>query len=499
SLVFCDRFNTVIEHDVLPTSLTSLCFGLHFNQCLDSPGLLPPSLTSFTYLGLHDIKPGVLPKSLKELVLGAFDHDLTPDTLPSSITRLTFGMFNRTILEGVLPASLIHLTFGYQFNRQLLPGSLPQSLQHLNMGYMFKHDILPSTLPSSLQSLIFSETFHLSIEHVQLPPSLTKLRFGYLFEGGLPAILPPSLTHLEFGACFNQAISGALPDTMSTLIFSEAYTHVMHEGILRPSLTKLCMGLNANKELKPGMLPQTLTDLTLGASFNVQFNKGSLPASLISLRLGSLYNQPFNQGVLPVSLKHMSFGTCFKSMIEFPNQLQSLKIASTDQLHYLQQLPSSAQSVHITNIETNSKLTLPFFAQPPAPTRLSLLSAKLYSHSSIRPEHFDLNGKAVQVQLVQSMAAKVPNVENYRLTIRVKYDSNPLDNALHFRHLDEQHLLYVLISDHWSSPEQTCLYGIIPVLLEKDVEALWKPLFGPKSRKQPPKEGNAISSFLSSL
>ncbi|GAM17989.1 hypothetical protein SAMD00019534_011640 [Acytostelium subglobosum LB1] len=247
-LNFGSSFSRPIFRDTLPPSLLELKFGLSFNQSIDSIsalpslttllfngscnfkqpitiGSLPQSLTMMTYAN-STLGPGVLPSSMRSLVLYSVDHHLEPGALPTSLTKLVLSTTH-------VPRSLhlclhiVKLTMGYSFDQDIVAGSLPKALTSLTFGYYFNSNIHLNALPVTLHKLTFGYHFDRLLHTDVLPKSLRVLRFGDHFDKPLAGSLPPSLTHLALGRSFDTPIDGndVLPPSIQHLDLGYSFSH----------------------------------------------------------------------------------------------------------------------------------------------------------------------------------------------------------------------------------------------------------------------------------
>ncbi|GAM27225.1 hypothetical protein SAMD00019534_104000 [Acytostelium subglobosum LB1] len=144
SLKFGDRFNKALSLEAFPSSLTSLEIGTSFDHSLE--GVLPSSLRTLVLLTGHcELRPTTLPRSLTSLMVGpTFMQFLVKDVLPPTLISLTFDRdFNMPLLADVLPSSLTHLTLGLHFGSELV---LPPSVTHLTIGYFSQFKYVQSTV-----------------------------------------------------------------------------------------------------------------------------------------------------------------------------------------------------------------------------------------------------------------------------------------------------------------------------------------------------------------
>jgi len=255
-------FNTIINNDNLPKSLTALTLGEEYSKPIKE---LPSQLK---YLKLHDWNPMVININSENLETLCVKNVTSchccmgmPVFIPSQIKYLRItGFIQKTLYfnEG-----LVSLTLSYRcFDNFKI---LPKTLKYLRL---MDFDGLLEDL-HSVDTLMLDDY---SKELKNLPSTLTCLHLGHKFNNNLQ--LPESLQTLIIGNLFNQDIQ----------------------------------------------LPKTLTSLTLGNMYNKSLNQ--LPESLIELSVGDSFNQCFT--MLP-KLKKLTLGFAYNSSIKkFPSTLESL-------------------------------------------------------------------------------------------------------------------------------------------------------------------------------
>jgi hypothetical protein len=119
---------------VFPHNLTSLTLGEHFQPAL-SPGLLPPGLEFLSLGGIfgyrHKLEPGVIPSSLKHLVLFCCQSLISVGAIPSSVVIMELGNTSEDpsqLEPGILGKTLRYLKYsGFVCcNLDALPVSLTE-------------------------------------------------------------------------------------------------------------------------------------------------------------------------------------------------------------------------------------------------------------------------------------------------------------------------------------------------------------------------------------
>jgi len=138
SVIIEDNFDNSIKY-CLPSSVTHLTFGKHFNQPIESR------------------------KMLSHI---AFDEQLFENGIPATITHLTFGdNFNQPI-KYCLPPSVTHLKFGYFFN-QSIKNCIPPSVTHLEFGIFFNRSL--NNIPLSVQEIKIYKSYRRIIDALLMP------------------------------------------------------------------------------------------------------------------------------------------------------------------------------------------------------------------------------------------------------------------------------------------------------------------------------------------
>jgi hypothetical protein len=103
------------------------------------------------------IEPGFFDSNVTSIIFGIhYNQPIRIDILPLGLTRLVFGKdYNQPIGTGVLPASLTSLVFGVHYNQPIGTGVLPASLTSLVFGFRYKQPIGVDVLPTSLTTIVF--------------------------------------------------------------------------------------------------------------------------------------------------------------------------------------------------------------------------------------------------------------------------------------------------------------------------------------------------------
>ena len=244
---------------VLPTTLESLSFNIHFD------GVIPFSLAHLT--------------SLKHLRFsGFFNRDLSLFVLPRSLETLVLGYSFNNGLPVVAHTSLTKLELGDAFNHvSFVYTVLPPTLEHLEFGEDFDQPIGRTQLANTrLVSLTFGDSYHgIDFCEVVLPTTLKNLRFGEWFINalGLNQLENTQLETLVLGKHFHQDTFEFIvfPPTLITLDIKQIGLAVVKIGanqLAHTSLTDLRYG----GDLTSVVMPRSLALLELYIYFEGALN-----------------------------------------------------------------------------------------------------------------------------------------------------------------------------------------------------------------------------------
>jgi len=150
-------FNQIIIPNFLPSTLKELYLSKSYNIKLE-PGVLPNGLKVLTldYGYKHDFDIGVLPQGLEVLVIDNLSN-LKPNILPSSLKELyikTYESISGGFNIGDLPNSLEIFSINNYFcknkiTKNMFPPFLRKFYTHMNIKYIFDE------LPDSIELLYF--------------------------------------------------------------------------------------------------------------------------------------------------------------------------------------------------------------------------------------------------------------------------------------------------------------------------------------------------------
>lgn len=208
--------NATETRRIIPDTVTELSFNYMFN--------------SFE----RELQVGDLPPSLRLLDLGGYFHQLRPGVLPSTLRTLTLrGCNGGQFLEpGVIPDGVTHLKLVSSYEpqvfdhpyQQILPGVIPTSVTNLEWGYNCQEHLMVGSIPSSVETLIFSNAFDCNIPLGFIPEGVRSLAFGGCEISHMKVgVIPYGVKYLRFGSGFRnnkkRLEHGVIPDTVTHVYF----------------------------------------------------------------------------------------------------------------------------------------------------------------------------------------------------------------------------------------------------------------------------------------
>jgi len=105
----------------------------------------------------YEFRPGVLPASLRELVIGQSYHQLLqPGSLPDGLEVLAFHKWSNSqdaLLPGVIPSSVVVVSMGMWYRQELLTGGIPATVRWLRLPAAYSNRNLGSVLAPSTQAV----------------------------------------------------------------------------------------------------------------------------------------------------------------------------------------------------------------------------------------------------------------------------------------------------------------------------------------------------------
>ena len=182
------------EHvDTIPSSVTHLLIGYMKNDSVPS-FITHLKIESFEWRDYFKAKPGCIPTSVTHLVFGDHFNKNIDGLIPSSVTHLTFGKnFCKSIRN--IPSSITHLILGEHFQCMI---NIPFSVTHLTLEN-YRGSL--TNLPSSVTHLVIHENYSREIpttvkfiSHERLPMYDESLRE---FEVEIPNLINDSGSSFE--------------------------------------------------------------------------------------------------------------------------------------------------------------------------------------------------------------------------------------------------------------------------------------------------------------
>lgn len=259
--------------NIFPETLKYLIISRLSDEQIDfEPGILPENLLHFcveTRCRFNIVK-GSLPSRLTKLVLSEYSgKEIKPDVLPPSLRYIKLENFdnNGVLLEpGIFPEGLEELDIGDIFNQTLGSNVLPRSLTALNLGERYNNNnkpMIPGSLGHKLVDFKFGSDFDQMIDVNVLPETLTRIEFGKNFNQPLIS-LPCKLQRLKFGHKWNQQlVQGIIPHSVTELIFGHDFNQPLLQGVIPGSIISLEFGENFNQPADKFMVPRTLETLKI--------------------------------------------------------------------------------------------------------------------------------------------------------------------------------------------------------------------------------------------
>ena len=185
----------------LPTSLRRLRLERYHRQPL-LVGSLPPQLEQLSLGYCHDqrIDPGAIPASvthLKLLLSGEHTQQLQAGAIPHGVVHLHLVLhIEHPLPLGVLPSSLRELVLTHHSAQLLQPGSLPDGLEVLALHCPFpdwQRPLLPGLIPASVRVLSLNDEYEQEVVAGAIPPTVAWLRLPrHYAEKELSSMLSPS-------------------------------------------------------------------------------------------------------------------------------------------------------------------------------------------------------------------------------------------------------------------------------------------------------------------
>ncbi len=308
------------------TNLVKLTFNEYFNSPLES---------------------NIFPKTLTFLNLGnSFNQKLSKNVFPEKLETLIFGSeFNLPVKKGILPNNLIELKFGTKFDKAFKRNfKFPPNLENLKFGQNFNQGLRYSFFSKKLKSLKI-DSHHFDKRIQRLPRNLVKLMM-YKYNHDIPkSWFPISISTIKFNKLNGSMLFHDLPLNLKHFSIQNEYIKpilfTLHSEIkeyqVRPniyqnlhenfylqydkikmiefnfdidefyfklpdSIEVLTIYRIVKSPLKKFHLPHNLIELNIRSNYCFRLEKDVLPPKLQKLSLGN-YSFPIDKGVLPQSLK----------------------------------------------------------------------------------------------------------------------------------------------------------------------------------------------------
>lgn len=318
-----DTFN-----GITPVNLTELDLLLHLEVDEEYPdpnfalndSIFPSHLRNLRIHivsdnGRLDILPGILPSSLRNLILqgsGPNSFNLVPGVIPFGVTDLSLefndsdGSGIQTIPPGIIPNSVIHLQLSDWYTRMKL-----------------------GSIPSSVKRLILNDCV---IDHKHIPDSVTHLLIRYSGDD----------LFVDYCTCESADRQRYLFKVESGCYSSENLLVHLHAGDVPNTITNLALDFHSssfcsrrsNYDSAPeGTIPTSVTHLGLGSFFeSSSINSSWTPNSVTHLSLNCDNFDPPIQ--FPSSVTCAYFTNTIKSsdMVNPPSRIEFLTSSSRQSL-----------------------------------------------------------------------------------------------------------------------------------------------------------------------
>ncbi|EFA86630.1 hypothetical protein PPL_00431 [Heterostelium album PN500] len=327
----CEFDGSKFESQYLPSSMDKLRLTRASNIEVGSI----PSTVRILEINKHHIKPGVLPESIRNLIL-------TGETQ-------FFAVPNPDIVPGVVPCGTVHLCL----NQRVMPdGLIPPSVKSLVTVSL-------QNLPATIESIVLVRRDQvMRIEPGQLPPALTSLdalsmkcelvvgsfpigliKLKVDSDQLLPGIIPSTVTKLTIKT-YKPLLANVIPDSVTNLTLNNygVFEHPLTSDILPSSLKKFKLkGQQRNHLYALPRLPSTLTHLTLTLSIlGAPFTAESLPATCHTLKTSKDNFLRFfsDMSIFPETLGDITIISPNNNSLvsETPEQLKIRRISKSDYL-----------------------------------------------------------------------------------------------------------------------------------------------------------------------
>ncbi|KAF2070483.1 hypothetical protein CYY_008194 [Polysphondylium violaceum] len=321
---------------------------------------LVPASMRLKYIKLPGLyKLPQLPSTLSHITIQEYNKlPLQSDyALPPSVTYFNIKKI-AVFHPGIVPASVRHLVLPKTI---ILPYSMPPNLKILefhsdvSITSIKRHDI-----PSTVQEVIFPiEAYQNLNANSKIPEFIyekTSLKFEIYRKSTVISPRTNTLVWLEDTIIEK----GDVPDHIKRIIFGHKFNKVIVDDSIPATITELNFGKSFNQGFKKLYLPPSLKYLSLGSSFNQAVTENSLPYGLCRLSIPNTPNKNLDFTFLPETVSHLSLGTSKGGPVchTIPPTVKHLKLRCSDTAPTpMISLPNTLQSL-------SSKYTLLQFFDP---------------------------------------------------------------------------------------------------------------------------------------
>ncbi|KAN0018488.1 hypothetical protein ACTFIU_011106 [Dictyostelium citrinum] len=179
-------FKGVIQAGDIPNTVTKLTFGTgNADQKLEE-GIIPTSVTDFTFSGVFvesqgnewsdpvEVPVGFIPKSVVSLKFDNwFNSDIAVGSIPQSVVDLSFGYhFRQTLKVGTIPQGVKNVSFGYCYCAPISAGVFPNGIKNIKFDCLYDKPFEAGVIPRSTETLTLNQRYTLSTSNV---PTNTKI------------------------------------------------------------------------------------------------------------------------------------------------------------------------------------------------------------------------------------------------------------------------------------------------------------------------------------
>lgn len=258
---------TSVDMCMFPISLEHLEIVFGGLAILDF-SILPPRLHHLRITGGFNQKlvPGMLPASLKELILSQCHHLLEPGSLPEQLTRFTCYSFESPFTLGMFPASLRHIELWF-CHHALVPGVIPFGVTDILIRPKLKRRFGPGIFPASVKRLSLVD--RCTASHDSIPGSVTHFTIGVV----KPGVIPSSVTHLTFDAEYDKHVAaGVIPSSVTHLKFGRNMKQPVTFDTIPHSVTHLVLSPLQLID-NPDWIPPSVTHVECPSSYRVDTSK----------------------------------------------------------------------------------------------------------------------------------------------------------------------------------------------------------------------------------